>query len=76
MAVILKCDICGCVYNKYKDDNRENGIAFVNRECYEQGISGCRKYRILDTCPQCLKNIKEIIEVLAKSKGNYDYSEK
>lgn len=66
MALARKCDICGNYYDKYgtkNSDKRDNALIFaVLFDDYS-----IDKKKILDCCPNCMKEIKEKIKELGRN---------
>ncbi len=58
-----KCDVCGILYESYKDEDNYKIIRDEGKGIYRCEVE-------LDICPKCLKKIKDFIE-----SGNKDEKE-
>lgn len=67
-AKLLKCDICGVVYEPYntkRDRKRPNFIRFGSAEWdddFDEPLTN--GYGRIDCCPECMVNIQNHIEYL------------
>ena len=67
MAAARQCDICGNMYSLYNaknDENKTNGVMFVNIDKDDRYWS----HKVKDCCPECMDSIKAHIDML-KRKG-------
>lgn len=55
MALARKCDVCGVLYEEYKDSNERIGL------CSGRDWMG---HRCIDLCPDCFTSIRNHIKEL------------
>lgn len=71
MSIIKKCDVCGSVYEPYNDEddrNNTNGFMFLNIDTYQNYY----RHKPIDLCPECMCNMKLIIDVVKKKSKMLD----
>ena len=68
MANAKKCDICGRYYDAYniqENEDEVNGLMFLNIDYASKYIS----HKPIDCCQDCMKSIKNHIDVLRNGEG-------
>ena len=77
MANAKQCDICGAFYAAHKDSRRLRGCGYLDTAAImfydpSDNVAGFDNDEVkttLETCPECMKNIKEFVTAMKENKN-------
>ena len=66
MATVLRCDICGKIYEQYpmRTTDQFMHVQVLKKNVPVNGTYGCDEH---DYCPECTKDILKLVDIMETS---------